>query len=182
MTEYKLSQAQQDMRTGYFWGAPGVAVSGLVWLVAGFVALLHSPSRAVLVLLVGGALIHPAGVVLNKLLGRSGAHTAGNPLGVLAMEGTVWLIAGIAIAYAMQILRPEWFFPAMLLVIGGRYLTFQTVYGLRIYWLLGATLCATGLALMLTPTPAATSALAGAAIELGFAVVIFILAKRRQEN
>jgi hypothetical protein len=34
----------------------------------------------------------------------------------------------------------SWFFPAMLMVIGGRYLSFAVVYGLRTYWALGASL------------------------------------------
>ena len=133
MVEITLTQAQANMRSGYLCGAPGVLVSGCVWLVAGLVAALKSPSTAVYVLLIGGALIHPASVVLSKTLGRTGTHERGNPLGTLAIEGTLWLLAGIAIAYGMHVLRLEWFFPAMLLLIGGRYLTFQTLYGLRIY-------------------------------------------------
>jgi hypothetical protein len=111
--------------------------------------------------------------VLCKLLGRAGTHEPGNPLGTLAIESTFWLLAGIAVAYGMHVLRLEWFFPAMLLVIGGRYLTFQSLYGLRIYWLLGATLCAAGVALALARLPASVSALSGAAIELVFAALVF---------
>ena len=40
MTELTFTQAQADMRSGYFDGAPGIFVSGLVWLVAGLVAVL----------------------------------------------------------------------------------------------------------------------------------------------
>ena len=178
MTEITVNQAQANMRDAYFSGAAGVLVSGCVWLAAGLVAALNSSSVAVFVLLVGGALIHPASVVLCKILGRIGTHEPGNPLGILAIEGTFWLLAGIAIAYGMHVLRMEWFFPAMLLVIGGRYLTFQSLYGLRIYWLLGAVLCLAGLALALTKAPVPVSALSGAAIELVFAGLVFARAKR----
>ncbi len=78
----------------------------------------------------------------------------------------------------MSVLRIEWFFSTMLLVIGGRYLTFQTLYGLRIYWVLGALLGATGLALALLRAPPVIGAFAGAGIELTFAVVLFVQAKR----
>ncbi|MEO7916909.1 MAG: hypothetical protein ABIR16_04635 [Dokdonella sp.] len=178
MNNSSFSQSQEDMRRGYLSGAPGVFVSGSVWLVAGLVAAFKSPTTAVYVLLIGGMLIFPASVVLSKALGVSGTHERGNPLGTLAMEGTIWMLAGIAIAYGMHVLRLEWFFPAMLLVIGGRYLTFQTLYGLRIYWCIGAILCAAGLALGLWRAPAHFSALAGAAIELVFAIVILARAKR----
>ena len=178
MTEFTIAQAQSNMRSGYLCGAPGVLVSGCVWLAAGLVAALKSPSMAVFVLLIGGALIHPASVVLCKALGRTGTHEPGNPLGALAIEGTFWLLAGIAIAYGMSALVQEWFFPAMLLLIGGRYLTFQTLYGLRVYWLCGAALCLAGLGLAVVRPPAHLGALAGAAIELVFAAAVYAQAKR----
>ena len=58
------------------------------------------------------------------------------------------------------------------------YLTFQTLYGLRIYWLCGAALCLAGLALGLARAPARVSALSGAAVEFVFAAIIFAQAKR----
>ena len=178
MTELTFKAAQSDMRTGYLCGAPGVLASGLVWLVAATIAAVASEKAAVLALLVGGAAIHPLGVAIAKVLGHPGTHVAGNPLGRLAAESTFWLIAGCAIAYGMHVLRIEWFFPAMLLVIGGRYLTFQTLYGLRVYWACGALLCAARLALALARAPAVMGAFAGASIELLFTVVLFVQAKR----
>jgi hypothetical protein len=173
-----FAEAQANMRSGYYSGAPGILVSGCVWLAAGLVAALGSSAIAVLVLLAGGALIHPASVVLSRTLGRAGAHERGNPLGSLAIEGTFWLLAGIAVAYGISVLRLEWFFPAMLLLIGGRYFTFQTLYGLRTYWICGAVLCLAGLGLGLARAPADLSALTGAAIELAFAVLVFAQARR----
>lgn len=178
MSDLTIREAQADMRRAYLSGAPGVLVSGVVWLVAGVVAALHSERAAVLALLVGGAAIHPLAVVLTRLLGGGGKHSDGNGLGRLAAESTFWLLAGCAVAYGMHVLRIEWFFPAMLLVIGGRYFTFQTLYGLRVYWVCGAVLCAAGLGLALVHAPAVTGAFAGACIELVFAAVLFIQARR----
>ena len=178
MTELTVEAAQSDMRHGYLCGAPGVLASGLVWLTAGMVAALGSQQTAVPTLLIGGAAIHPIGVAMAKLSGRPGTHAPGNPMGRLAAESTFWLLAGCAIAYGMHVLRIEWFFPAMLLVIGGRYLTFQTLYGLRAYWVCGALLCVAGLALALTRAPVVGGAFTGAAIELVFAAVLFRQAKR----
>jgi hypothetical protein len=178
MTDLTVEAAQSDMRRGYLCGAPGVLASGLVWLTAGIVAALSSEEAAVLALLTGGAAIHPLGVAMARLLGSPGAHAPGNPLGRLAAESTLWLIAGCAIAYGVHVLRIEWFFPAMLLVIGGRYLTFQTLFGLRAYWVCGTLLCAAGLALALTRAPAVAGAFTGAAIELVFAAVLFAQARR----
>ena len=178
MTELTFQAAQADMRRAYFSGAPGVLVSGLVWLAAGFVAASGLEKASVLTLLFGGAAIFPLSIILTKLLGHSGKHTSGNALGGLAAEGTFWLLAGCAIAYGMHVLRIEWFFPAMLLVIGGRYLTFQTLYGLRAYWACGALLCIAGLARALARAPAVVGAFTGATIELVFAVLMFKQANR----
>ena len=178
MTTLTFEASQADMRLGYLYGAPGVLVSGSVWLVAGLVAVFHSDKASVLALLFGGMAIHPLGVVLTKLLGSPGNHNADNKLGRLAAEGTIWLIAGCAIAYGMHVLRIEWFFPVMLLIIGGRYLTFQTLFGLRLYWIFGAVLCAAGIALALVRAPVAVGAFAGAAIEIVFGVILFIRGKR----
>jgi hypothetical protein len=178
MSEFTVAQAQAEMRVSYLSGAPGVAASAAAWLAAAAVALAGNPSAAVWTLLIGGAFIFPVSVLLTKVLGGPGKHTKSNPMGGLAMEGTFWLLAGIAIAVGMQAVRQEWFFPAMLLLIGGRYLTFQTIYGMRIYWVLGAVLCVAGVALALGRVPVFTSALVGGLVELVFAAAIFLQAKR----
>ncbi|MGB3544113.1 DUF7010 family protein [Rubrivirga sp.] len=167
-----FAQAQADMRRGYASGAPGVLISGLVWLAAGVVAVTVSDRAAVLALLVGGTVIYPASLVVTKLMGRSGTHSAGNPLGRLAGEGTALLFVGLVIAYGVSVLRVEWFFPVMLLIIGARYLTFQTVYGLRAYWLCGLALIAAGVAVGLAEAPVYVGAFAGGAIELVVAGVL----------
>lgn len=173
MKDLQIAGAQADMRAGYISGAPGIAVSAVAWLAAASVALFRSPDAAVWTLLVAGAFIHPVSVLLTKVLGRRGAHQPGNPLARLAMESTIWMLMGIAVAFILSTLRIEWFFPAMLLVIGGRYLTFQTLYGLSIYWALGGTLCVAGIGLALTRASPLFSALAGGVIELLFAGLIY---------
>ncbi|MBQ0929582.1 hypothetical protein KAK07_00605 [Ideonella sp. 4Y16] len=178
MNDMPFSAAQADMRQGYLDGAPGVLASSLAWLVAAGVAWQVSAPAAVLTLLAGGALIHPVGVLLARALGRRGAHTPGNPLARLAVEGTLWMLAGIAVAYGLQVLRIEWFFPAMLLAIGGRYLSFQTLYGLRVYWVMGGVLCVLGLGLALARAAPVSAALAGGLVEAAFAAALLAQARR----
>lgn len=169
-----LNAAQADMRFAYYRGAPGIFASAAAWLVAAVVALQGSPKHAVWVLFAGGMLIYPVGVLLTKMLGRPGKHEPGNPLASLAFANTVWLIFSLPLAYGVSMLRMEWFFPAMLLVIGGRYLTFDLLYGMRIYWVLGLALAIAGYLLASTRAPAAVSAFVGAAIEAAFAGAIMI--------
>jgi hypothetical protein len=173
-----IADAQREMRFAYYGGAPGMLTSATVWLVAGLVALAISPERAIWTLFVGGMLIHPVSVLLVRVMGRPGRHSAGNPLGALALATTFWLILSLPLAYAASLLRIEWFFPAMLCVIGGRYLTFATVFGARIYWACGAALALAGYALARANVPAEFAAFAGAAIEAAFALAIFRSTRR----
>ncbi|MEO5944997.1 MAG: hypothetical protein ABIP30_12960, partial [Ferruginibacter sp.] len=129
-----ISQAQADMSRGYANGAPGMIVSGLIWLTAAIVSFKFSDKQAVWTLLIGGMFIFPISVLACKLIRISGAHTKGNPLGNLAMEGTIFMIVCLPLAYGLSLQHTEWFFQGMLLIIGGRYLTFATIYGNKLYW------------------------------------------------
>ena len=173
-----ITDAQREMRLAYYGGAPGMLASAMVWLTAGIVCLLLSPERAVWTLLIGGMFIHPVSVLLTKALGRPGKHTPGNPFGALAMATTFWLILSCVLAYVVSLQHIEWFFPAMLFVIGGRYLTFQTMFGDRIYWVCGAVLVVAGYLLAQAHASPQLGAFAGAAIESMFAIAIFASARR----
>lgn len=169
---FDVADAQRDMRDAYAGGAPGMFASALVWLTAGLVAVQVSPQRAVIALFVGGMFIHPAGVLVAKVLGRRGQHAHGNPLGLLALETTVWLVLSMPLAYVVSLYRLDLFFPAMLLVIAGRYATFGTVYGSRLFWLCGGALAVAAYALAAAKAAPATGAFSGAAIEAVFAGVV----------
>lgn len=179
-TMLTIGDAQRDMRSGYYGGAPGVLASSIAWLVAGAVAMLVSPTAAVWALFIGGMFIFPVGVVIAKLLGRAGVHSRGNPLGALAMEGTVLLMVCLPLAFVASLYKLEWFFPAMLVVIGGRYFTFATLYGSRIFWALGGTLVVAAFLLVALRLPTEAGAFAGGLIELVFAVVLFVTAGRER--
>lgn len=168
------------MRFAYFGGAPGMMTSAVVWLIAGVVSVRMSSDRAIWTLFVGGMLIHPVSLLLTKALGRSAKHSAGNPFGSLALATTFWMILMLPLAYGASRLHIEWFFPAMLLIIGGRYLTFSTIFGARIFWICGATLALAGLALGRANASPALSAFSGAAIEAAFALTIFSTSRQDQ--
>lgn len=165
-----FTQAQSDMRQGYYSGATGILASSLAWFVAAGVAVLASPGQAVWALLIGGVFIFPVGLLIGRLLGARGAHAKGNPLGQLAGASTFWLIFCLPIAYLLSLRQPDLFFPAMLLVIGGRYLVFATLYGMRLYWALGLVLAAAGFGLAAVQATAFAGAAAGAGLEAAFAV------------
>lgn len=178
--EMTVSQAQSDMRRGYYSGAAGILASALAWSVSAATAVLESPEKAIWVLLVGGALIHPVGLLICRLLGAPGSHVKGNPLGLLAGASTFWLIFSLPLAYGLGLQQPAWFFAAMLLVIGGRYLVFGTLFGMRLYWALGLALAAAGFALAWVGAPTVVIVAAGAAIEAVFGLACVARHRRWQ--
>ncbi|MFK7955583.1 MAG: hypothetical protein AB8B96_05770 [Lysobacterales bacterium] len=174
LSTMSFADAQADMRTSYYSGATGALTSATAWLVAAVVVTTVSPKTGMITLLLGGIFIFPVSLVFCKILGRSGKHNPINPLGPLALEGTVWMIASMVIAVGASFYRLDWFFPAMLLIIGGRYLTFSTLYGLKTYWAFGVALIGTASALVPLEAPAWVGAYAGAAIEYVFGGILLI--------
>jgi hypothetical protein len=175
-----FSEAQLDMRRAYANGSTGALASGIIWLIAGGVALMSSPANAALALFIGGMFIFPLSILLSKAAGCNGSHSPQNPLGTLAMEGTFLMLACFPIAFAVLWHRAEWFFPAMLLIIGGRYLTFQTLYGMRLYWLFGCALLTGAAILIMLQAVPVVGAFAGGIIEVAFAAALFTAYKKEK--
>lgn len=169
-----ITDAQNDMREAYLDGVPGIICSGAVWIIASVVALLVDSMSGILTLIFGGIIIFPASVLLCKLLGRSGKHHKENPLAPLALEGTAWMLLSIPIAVGAAFYRVEWFFPAMILVIAGRYLTFSTLYGMRVFWLFGIALIIAAFVVGALNASVFLGALTGGLVEWLFALLIYL--------
>lgn len=177
-----FTEAQEDMRASYFGGGPGVFASGAVWLASGVTAILTTEKTSVLVFFFAGMLIHPLGVLFSKLLKRSGQHKKENPLSTLALESTLLLFIGLFIAYSVLYIRPNWFFPVMMLIIGGRYLMFSTIYGMRIYWLLGSILALSGALGFFFNSSFYLFGLVGGVLEILFSFVLISLERKSKNN
>ena len=177
MSTESMKTLQADLRTAYVCGAPGALVSGIVWLAAMVTSLFAGTTASVWVLLVGGMAIFPLSLVVCRIAGASGKHATENPLALLAMEGTAWLMAGIFIAFATILAGTKLFFPVMLLVIGSRYFTFQSLYGLRVYWVAAVALCVSGFFTTVLSSPTWVPTALGGIIEIILAVVLLLQRK-----
>jgi FtsH-binding integral membrane protein len=176
----EFSAAQRDLAAASIGGAPGVLVSGLVWLAAGLVWQDWNVALAFGALFAGGMLIVPASLAIARLVFRAPQVSPGNPLGRLGLESTFVLFGGILLAYIMLHTAPKLVFPAMAITIGVRYFAFRTLYDEPTYWLLGASLAAIGaVSAMGLVTLPINLALAVGMIEIGFAALLFARWKRR---
>lgn len=178
-----LDKAQHDMKNGYAYGSTGVLVSGIIWILSSLAVHFYNPQKGIWCLIIGGIFIFPLSTLIGKLAGIKGEHQKGNPLGKLAMEGTIWMIMCIPLAYGLSLHKAEWFFQGVLMIIGGRYLTFATIYGTKMYWILGAVLGLAAFILFKTEAGAFLSALTGGSIEMIFGIVIYGLYRNdKQKN
>ena len=173
-----LGEAQRDMRRAYVNGGVGIFVSGLVWVSAGLVTLYVDLFSGMATLFFGGMAIHPLSLLLARRLYQRGKVRAPNPMEMLALQSAAFLIIGLVVAFLVSDTHGALFFPIALLTVGARYLVFQTVYGMRLYVVLGAVLIIiAGVAIWLGISPAFV-ALAGGATELLCSAFILVPAKR----
>ncbi len=178
----KLQKAQEDMRNSYAHGSIGILVSGTAWVTASLVVKFYSAQIGIWALLIGGMLIFPVSTLIEKLMGIKGIHDKDNPLGKLGMEGTIWMIMCIPIAYGVSLINSAWFFQGMLMIIGGRYLTFASIYGLRFYWVFGAVLGLSAIVLFKLQAKDFTSALTGGLIEILFGIALYVIFKHGKKE
>ena len=173
-----LGEAQRDMRRAHVNGGAGIFVSGLVWVIAGLVTLNVDIFAGMATLFFGGMTIHPLSVLIARRVYQRGKPRSPNPMEMLALQSTAFLILGLVIAYLVSDTHQDWFFPIALLTVGARYLVFQTIYGMRLYLVLGVILIAiAAVAIWLGITPAFV-ALTGGGIELLCAAIMLVPAKR----
>jgi len=169
---------QREMRYAYCDGAPGILVSGLVWITAAVVCYQLGMYQGVWTLLIGGALIHPIGTVVEKAMGLPAKTSKDNALNQLVGASTVWLILCCAMSYGLYLLKPELFFPAMMATIGSRYLVFATVFGRPIFWAFGGSLIIAANLLFFSAVPPAIVAAACGLIEVLFAFLVYSKASK----
>jgi hypothetical protein len=168
-----IEEAQSNMRIGYANGFTGVLVSGTVWFITAMISWFFHYKTAICTLLIGGALINPISNSINKSLHFKGDNSD-NPMKRLSMESTVWMMMCIPLAYGLSFQKPQWFFQGMLLIIAGRYLTFSTVFGQKIFWLLGLLLGMAALILFQLDIKTFGCLLVGAGIELAVGYILYL--------
>ena len=139
-----IKAAQSDLREAYLTGALGALVSGIVWILAGITAHLSTFQNSMIVFFIGGMGIFPLSTFLSTQLNGKKKPADSNPLLPLGLQVTIPLFVGLFLAFWLCRDNPEHFYALMLMIIGGRYVSFTTLYGTKIYWALGLVLMTLG--------------------------------------
>lgn len=141
-----IREAQGDLRRAYTDGGPGVLISGLVWLAAWFAGRDGDVQTEFVVLFLGGMLIFPLALVANRLLLGRAKEAADNPGGMLVLESTTAMIAGLFAAWLFLRHDTALVMPLAAIMVGTHYFAFRTAYGDRLFWLLAAVITLLGFA------------------------------------
>jgi hypothetical protein len=139
-----VSDAQKEVRTVFVGGFWGQLVSSALWLVSAALGTWVSPRAAIVELVAGGFLIFPITQLLLRLAGRRASLKSENPLWYLGMQ--VALVAPMCMLLLAPVaaFRLNWFYPALMIIVGAHYLPFTFLYGMRMFIPLCAILVGSG--------------------------------------
>jgi hypothetical protein len=144
-----VQDAQHEVRTVFVGGFWGQLASSAIWFASAGLGVWVSPRAAILSLVIGGFFIFPVTRLLLRLAGGPGSVSSGNPLWNLGMQIAFTLPLSMLLLVPVTLFRLNWFYPALMILLGAHYLPFTFLYGMRMFFLLGAILVSSGVVIAL---------------------------------
>lgn len=175
----ELAQAQKDVRDAFLGGFAGQLVSATLWGTSAAACTWYSLHLGEIVLVLGGFFIFPVTQLLLRSMGHAYALPKGHPMNALGIQVAFTLPLTLPVVIGIAVLRPAWFYPALMITLGAHYLPFVFMYGMWEFAGLCATLVAGGVAIgMYLPKPLCLGAWFTATVLFLFAFVGRHVAKR----
>ena len=145
MDDITISEAQREIRTRFVGGFYGQFVSGVLWLTSAGLAVARGPRASIIVLLVGGFFIFPVTELLIRTIGERRPVRPANALQSLGMQIAFVLPLSMPLLLPVALYRLNWFYPAMMILLGAHYLPFVFLYGMPMFAVLTALLVGGGI-------------------------------------
>jgi hypothetical protein len=139
-----VQDAQREVRFVYLGGFWGQLVSSVIWLVSATLGTWVSPRASIFAVVIGGFFIFPLTRMLLHLSPRRASVSTENPFTSLGMQVAFVLPLSMLLLVPVGLYRLNWFFPALMVLVGAHYLPFATLYGMRMFLFLAGILIATG--------------------------------------
>jgi hypothetical protein len=95
-------------------------------------------------LVVGGVFIFPVTELLIRATGERVRVSPGNVLRFLGMQIAFVLPLSMPLLLPVALYRLNWFYPAMMILLGAHYLPFVFLYGMRMFAVLAGILVGAG--------------------------------------
>jgi hypothetical protein len=167
-----IAEAQRDVRTVFLRGSVGQLVSGLLWLGSAALGTWYSHRSAIGFLVIGGIFIFPLTQLVLRAMGRPASLPTGHPMNGLAMQVAFTVPLNLFVVAGATMYRLNWFYPALMIVVGAHYLPFIFLYGMWQFGLLAAALITAGWAIgVYVPHPFSLGGWVAAFALLAFALV-----------
>ena len=139
-----IEDAQREVRSVYIGGFWGQLVSSVIWLASAAVGTWVSPKASILTIVIAGFFIFPLTQMLLRLSGRPASVSSENSFHTLGMQVALVLPFSMLLLVPVGYFRLNWFFPALMVLLGAHYLPFAFLYGMRIFLFLAGFLIAMG--------------------------------------
>ena len=139
-----IADAQREMRSVYIGGFWGQLVSSVIWLASAAVGTWVSPKASILTVVIGGFFIFLLTQMLLRLSGRRARVSKENTFHSLGMQVAFVLPFSMLLLVPVGLYNLNWFFPALMVLLGAHYLPFATLYGMRMFLFLAGILIGAG--------------------------------------
>jgi hypothetical protein len=139
-----ISDAQRETRIRFVGGFYGQLVAGVLWLVSASLATWSTPRAAITTLVLGGFGIFPITEALIRVAGERSPLSA-NTLRHLGMQVAFVLPFSMPLLLPVGLYRLNWFYPALMVLLGAHYIPFVFLYGMRMFAVLAAFVMGGGL-------------------------------------
>jgi hypothetical protein len=139
-----IVEAQREIRTHFVGGFYGQLVSGVIWLAAAAMAEWSGPRASILTVVIGGFFIFALTELLLRVTGEGTPLSPDNSLHQLGMQVAFVLPLSMPLLLPVGLFRLNWFYPALMILLGAHYLPFAFLYGMRMFWALGGLLVCAG--------------------------------------
>ena len=139
-----VKDAQREMRYVYIGGFWGQLTFSILWLISAALGTWVTPRMSILTVVIGGFWIFPIVKLLLRLSGRPTSVSRQNPFNALAIQVAFVLPFSMLLLFPVALYRLNWFFPALMVLVGAHYLPFASLYGMRIFLFLAGVLMASG--------------------------------------
>ena len=139
-----IRDAQREICTRFVGGFYAQLVAGILWLTSAGLAVWRGPRASITMLVVGGFLIFPATELLIRATGERAPVSTANALRSLGMQVAFVLPLSMPLLVPVGLYRLNWFYPAMMILLGAHYLPFVFLYGMWMFAVLAAFLVAGG--------------------------------------
>ncbi len=144
-----IQDAQREVRSVYVGGFVGQFVSSVIWLVSAALATWVTPKASILTVVIGGVFIFALTQMLLRLSGRRASVSRENPFNSLGMQVAFVLPFSMLLLVPVGFYKLNWFFPALMILVGAHYLPFATLYGMRMFLFLAGILIVMGVVIAL---------------------------------